>query len=488
MSTGMTPSLLGEGETIFEPASWLIKIDFINQFILNNNVLISILGDAGCGKTTFAHLLQEKLESSVCTEIITIQQKMDMGLILDELRYTLDLKEAKSLADIVLAVNQRQSKVLIVLDNAENLQESYLKELLDALKPQEGSGYLHLCLVSDFSLVQVTSRLAREEFKDMIHSIELQPLNESETKAYVLSQIDSTPNKINLSDELLKQFYQLTEGNIISINSQMISFFVDRVENQTALYKRYLPHAMISGLAVTLLGVVFFFVSQSSTNSLLPETLAQNSMDSIQLELPLNSEIPSYQVAAIHQPMEVISLQKAEIQLASVDDSAGLSATQGDDLVVMDKVVPIPNPQALIEEAPKTNEVADDEHVTLEKKPATIPGKEVGKAAPKKTSPALFKKSIKAKHASKPQTKSGYTIQLLASRDKNQLSQLAKRFSGIGQVKIQQFESQGVTWFILTKGDYTQRQQAKNAIQSLPKELSAFKPWVRTMNNLKSVG
>lgn len=458
MNSFINMSMADDVDALFEPASWLIKIDFINQFILNNNVLISVLGEAGSGKTTFARLLQDKLDPNVRSAIVSATPLFEPSLFLSQLCSMLDIESKLSIADIATEMCERKSRALIIVDNAEQLPEAFIKELLNALKQQEGSEFFHVCLLSSFSLVKVTSRLARELYQDMIHSIELQPLNQDETKVYVTACMASNDEfQVELTDEWIQEFYQLTEGNIARMNTHMMSFFTKKSAHTGFLHKRLLSYGAISALVLAAVGIGYYFLSSSSFN-----TLAQANIDSIQIELPLSSDIPNYQMASIHQQMEMVSLQKAEL-LVKNDDANGGSLDES--LVIMDKVVPIP--KVMVHSAPKKN-------IQKRAKASFAKVKHAGKVAKVKPVPIL--------HSGR------YTLQLMASREKNVLTHLARKYPASAHVKVRDFTHHGVHWYILTQGDYTQKPLALHALSTLPKSLAQFKPWVRSTDNLRDVG
>lgn len=461
-------SMAEEAEVLFEPASWLIKIDFINQFILNNNVLISVLGDTGSGKTTFATLLQQKLDHNIQPVMLTTTPLFDRQCFLDSLCDMLDLESGLSIADIAAQVNSRKTCTLVIIDDAEQLPETFVRELLDALQPQEGNGFFHACLFSDFSLVKMTSRLAREAYKDMIHSLELQPLNEDETKAYVLdcmSQLREEPLEIN--DAWFHQFYQMTEGNIVSINTQMMGFFSRKATTSSPWRKKLYPYGAMTLMAFAAVGVGYLLFSPPGTDSQ-ALTYAENAIDSTQIELPLTSDIPNYQIAAIHQPMQMVSLQKAEFLIQNEEDAGNTADSAVDEsLVLMDKVVSIP--KVILPSEQKRGGAAVVKHAAVHL-PEIVVKKTVAVSKP---------------HITIAPGK--YTIQLVASRNKQELVRLAKRYSS-SRLKVRRFNNQGITWYVLTQGDYVQQQLAKNAMTKLPGDLSQFKAWVRQTRDLKDVG
>lgn len=457
MNSFINMSMADDVDAIFEPASWLIKIDFINQFILNNNVLISVLGEVGCGKTTFAHMLQDKLDPNIQSALVSATPLFDPSFFLSQLCSKLDIESKLSIADIATEMGERKSRSLVIIDNAEQLPEAFIKELLNVLRQQEGNEFFHVCLLSDFSLVKVTSRLARELYQDMIHSIELRPFDEDETKEYVsVCMAANDEFQVDLTDEWIHEFYQLTKGNLTSMNTHMMSFFSKKPVRASFLQKNLVSYGAISALALAAVGIGYYFVSDSSETQSF-NTLAKTNIDSIQIELPLPSDIPNYQIASIRQPMEMVSLQKAELLIKNDDASDGSL----DDSLVMDKVSPIP--KVMVRPTLKKN----SQKVAVKTKPTA----RVAKIKPVST-----------------QRVGHYTLQLMASREKSVLTRLARKYPASAHIKVRSFTNHGAHWYVLTQGDYTQKPAALHALATLPKSLTQFKPWVRSTDNLIDVG
>lgn len=454
MKNGINPIGTHE-ESLCEPASWLIKIDFISQFIANNNVLISVLGEKGSGKSTFATKLKERLKPNVQSVLLKATSLFERNFFLDLLCAELQLPMGLSLSEISTKLNERKTLTLCIIDDAEHLPEEFLTELLNALKQQEGNGYFHICLFSDFSLVKMTSRLAREVYKDMIHSVELQPLTEEETNTYVMSCMPHLSEyDADMVEQWLHQFYLLTEGNITTIHAEITRFFHKKPTSVSLWSRTFFPYGAIPLLALTILGIGYILLSDSGVSQSVESDLVQNTIHSSQIALPLLSEIPDYQMAAVRQPIEKAFSPEAEV------------------LSQNEKAV---DEASVIEAAPMITQIALlPEMKTSTKK--SIPSK----LLPHKK-PMTMLSSIASSHPSKGQ----YTIQLLASRDKNHLKQIAKNFAGVSGIKVRSFNRNGSVWYVLTIGEYGQQQQAKNAIKTLPKHLAQYHPWVRQTLNLQ---
>lgn len=391
--------IVDEEPTLFEPASWLEKIHFINQFMLHNNVLISILGLEKCGKTTFARLMQTSAD--IHTVMVTVNATFSRSLFLEQLCSLLHLSLKTTFTEIMTALSEQKSQTLVIIDNAECLPESLIQEVLDTIKQQERDAYFHVCLVSDFSLVNMTSRLANEAYPNMIHSIELQPLTKGETRDLILEYF---PLK---NEAKIDAFFELTQGRISDIATHMRDFFSRKPGQVFVKLKLYAP--LLLALSVFIICLFYFLMA--------PEE--DNSVQSIPLELPIPSAIPAFNEGATFQAIEVVSLRKVELDGEPTDAP-----------VVIDKVLPVPKNVSVQKQAP----------------------------------------------IRKP-----YTLQLMASGSKVQLNRLAQQYTHESHLtfKVIHTKRQGTEWYVLTVGRYRTKEEAANAMSTLPIALARLKPWVR---------
>ena len=83
------------------------------------------------------------------------------------------------------------------------------------------------------------------------------------------------------------------------------------------------------------------------------------------------------------------------------------------------------------------------------------------------------------RHPAPIQMKSFYTIQIQSSKTDFSLAPLKRSFPGLDLNKLIHHDHQGVTWYALISGHYTNKGDALNGIQTLPKALLKEKPWVR---------
>ncbi|WP_350306649.1 SPOR domain-containing protein [Photorhabdus viridis] len=77
-----------------------------------------------------------------------------------------------------------------------------------------------------------------------------------------------------------------------------------------------------------------------------------------------------------------------------------------------------------------------------------------------------------------------YTLQLSSASRSDTLTAFAKK-NNLTHYKVYETKRNGKTWFILIHGDYSSVSEAKRAVSSLPAEIQAKKPWVRTMQQVQ---
>jgi len=439
----------------FKPLSWRKKIDFIKRLVTENNMLVSILGEEKSGKTTFGTMLRISLPSKMKGYMIAASSAFDKSIFIRELAVLLDMEGEESIARLFEKINSQKSSILVIVDDAQSLSECFIDELLAALKKQGPEGYVHVCLISDFSLVPTLNKFAKSAFKDMIHSIEMGPLTEPETAAYLTQSLTAKGYSSNkITDQLIKSFYQKTGGHFVHINRQLPTFFsgLDPKSQKVNFFfkmdRQTRQLAAITSILVAVVGVGYVFKTPVTEHSYATVEIPPAPIQQV-VEEKLTSAIPAYHVAAVRQVPIVTSLKSVTNENLTAEELA-LSET----VAVVDKVVVAP--------------------------------KILKNNLPSIAWPTTAKKKGPVKSAVKKDP--GYTIQLLASHRKKDL----QYFVHVHQIKTPSFiyktRVEGKDWYILTIGAFQERQQAQKAVAKLPKDIGQFKPWIRAISGIKEIG
>lgn len=435
-------------ETLFKPASWQTKIDFINHLVLFNNVLIAILAEKEGGKTSFVRFLQENLDSQIKYSLISAQAPCDQNSLIQNIADSFHLKyEANTpltMHSLIKQINERKAFVLLVIDNAQNLPEAWVKNVLEEIQNQKEQAYFHLCLISDFSVVAAYNNLAREDVKNTIHSIELGALNENETKTYALHKALMI-NKV-LSEEQLNHLYKMTGGCMAKINAHLASH---SITPGTKNYRSWIqPSAIAASLAFLAAGIAWLTWTNDSNVKSLETAIVEYK------PLPiLVSTMPNWQEG--RRELAYQELPKQQV-LAMLDEND----LRDENAILDDAIVVIP-----------TINIPKAVNVSEKNEPSFI------HPLTKKT-PAI---SSEGKHR-------GYTIQLLASHHISDVHKFIQQYELKGKCAIRQVTRENDSWYILTIGEYATSEQANIAVHDLSIKFSKVKPWVRLTANLKLIG
>ncbi|KTD48831.1 DamX-related protein [Legionella rubrilucens] len=479
-------------ETPFKPASWLAKIDFINHLVLFNNVLMAVLAEQGGGKSTFIQLLKANLDQGIKSHTMTAAAPFSADDFLAQMVEAFHLRDdvQPTLASVVEQINERKAHVLMIIDDAHHVPDEFLKEVLDSIKNQEGTAFFHLCIVCDYSLIGSLNRLDKDDYKNLIHTITPGSLSESETKTYLLSYLPS-PKRLEktMSSDRLKQFYQLTGGEIARINLEMHNFF-----SADALKDTHKPKSLAKRLTLTASLVIvglacnYIWQNQDALRRTLSFSFPEKPLASAQaikeqpvvsnllpIERPLVSEILPLNVAVTRQELQPPPLKRL-YEISNSDEEAN------DNLVVMDKVLVIPKSLARNTEPGQRQPAPTARHQEPAKPTTTAP---VLTKAPASSLPGIKEQ---AKAVATAANGGQFTIQLLAGRSPEDLKRFVHAHGIHDAVKVRKVSRNGRVWYVLTLGEYGQIEQAKAAMSHLPPAVIPFKPWIRSVSGLPVVG
>lgn len=191
------------------------------------------------------------------------------------------------------------------------------------------------------------------------------------------------------------------------------------------------------------------------------------------------SRIPGWLVSSVKQQVQPSPKRIIDVVLEEEND---------DSLVVRDRVVVIPKTL----HPTVTPEISDP--AALLSHPAVVPTTAQTHSAMILKALPVTKAAPKIAAATKPVTKikqaemvtKQFTIQLLASRKRDEVM----RFINHNKIeaKIRLTKRDGLDWYVLTIGEFNQREQAQAAIKNLPTELAQLKPWIRPVEQLKAIG
>ncbi|HAZ7573912.1 SPOR domain-containing protein [Legionella sp. PATHC032] len=461
--------------TLFKPGAWLAKIDFINHLILFNNVLITILSEKEGGKTCFNSLLKSNLNQQIKSVSFKAKPPFDSQDIINEFARQLHLNNKdNNIGSLAAQINERKAHVLLIIDDAHHLPENFIKEVMIIIKNQEDFGFFHVCLISDYSIVATLNNLAVEPFNNLIHTIELGTLSETETRTYVLQRAMAS-RLINrpLTDAQFKQFYHLTKGNLSKINASLESFLSrcsnEKRNNKAAILKKV---SLVASFAIVAGLSYFYFDNLYKVPDNAPKLP----------DLALVTTLPPIKELIKNTPV-----QQSASYIASWEDSSTRQLVH----------YGLPKKQTLddfMDEEDNLNTVAVvDKVVVIPKLKAKSISEQVGQAVVSQSKLPPVSHSLQTKLASEqPSIKKInsklFTIQLAASHKVEDINRFKNQNKWLSQAKIRHFTNAKGSWYILTVGEYENRNQALLNIKKLPGELAKLNPWIRSVEGLSNIG
>jgi DamX protein len=74
-------------------------------------------------------------------------------------------------------------------------------------------------------------------------------------------------------------------------------------------------------------------------------------------------------------------------------------------------------------------------------------------------------------------------VQLIAGNRERTVLNLIDQYESISGIRYTRTQRQGQDWFSGFYGDFTSREEARKAVETLPRELRDQSPWIRQMRD-----
>ncbi|WP_367605793.1 AAA family ATPase [Legionella sp. W05-934-2] len=482
-------------QSLLKPVSWLAQLDFVNHLLLFNNVMLVAFAEKQGGKSTYMQFLQQNLSDTFDTYTTQSKVPHDEGTIVAGLANHLNLVKPKqaTMADICHQVNERGHHTLLIIDDAHNLPQKQVEALLDIVKSQPQTPYFHVLLLADYTLLPLLNQLSSKDAEDAIHSIELGPFAKDEIKTYLYQKVTDERLRTKINAKTCDRFYQLTKGQIATMNHEMASFSSSVTANKGKLFNRVKQFSALA--AVLLLGFISIQLWQGfdlrQTLTLVKQTPTHPNIASKNASYPnlakaqvfedtsfpltsrLNKIKVPYQEPAVESHLAMVKME----QLAD-----GTKLTQPSTHML----------ESTLHAAIKAPSI--DEHTKFkpetESKPTLVVKAGVSQQPEKATvTQPIDSKLVSIQFAKAPPQKSKlppkYTIQLVATHQIKFLKALSVKFP-VTSLKIYTYpiKQNGEQWFILTAGQFTTWSEAHDALSKLPAEYQKFQPWIRPIDKV----
>lgn len=427
-----------------------MSINVILDYLQNKNSTLVLLGEIGIGKTTHLRILLRRgyqhfnfctLRAKPNTTFAEIEQKIQERWRLSKQ----PIEETIQSDEYIKRYIETDKHPVLIVDDAHRLQSQELDALLQ-LKHRVGLQSPHplgLVLASEPSIQTQLAELEQiNPAATQVYQINTRALNATQSENYINFRLEKAgvKNTDLFSPHEMQEFFTRSKGLPRVINKLARTTLVERCQKETTHTKSNnsfaaTPSMRLGLILVGLIGLAFVFA------------------------------------ALFKKPHENIEL--------------GINKDELKQEVIQSKII-TPDEQT-------KNLIAPSNHVQKTPKPYVAPlvlgplHLEAKTATNDKQTKVLDQSQPFAPDWLLSQKSGSYTIQIVASSNKNNLTAFAaKHFKG-KQTAYYQKTGQDKQWFILVYGIYPTREEALTAIEALPSNVKKNRPYPLQINKIQQV-
>ena len=503
----------------FFPAQRKPVLGQLHHLARYSQLLLVVTGPQGSGKTLLRQaLVASTNKQSVQSVVVSARGAGDAAGVLRQVAQALNIAEAETgaiLAQVVqLALTGQE--VYLLVDDAEQLDESALEALME-LAAGAPEGRPHVFLFGESSLIAQLEALSLEE--ERFHVIELQPYTEEETREYLDQRLEGAGRGIELfTAEQISDIHESSDGWPGNINQVARDAMIEAMIASRSAVKRpsmgfNMPkkHVLaISAVVVVAVAAAWLMPGRSKA-----PTTGAPANEQAQLPLgqgtpqPNSGGAPAVEFAGNSQPMPLPLVGNSQpVMRGPLAEAAG-GITEGDDGVPVEGSSATPPtvttiaPPAGIQAGPAPTPAAKP---TPAPAPAPAPT-QVATAKPVPTAPAVKPAPAPApakpaavataKPAEKPaaaakaaggtwyagQAPGNYVVQILGTSSEATAQNFVKEQGG--EYRYFKKVLNGKPLYVITYGNFANRDAAVTAIKALPAKVQAGKPWPRTVASVQ---
>ncbi|EJM84144.1 MULTISPECIES: AAA family ATPase [unclassified Pseudomonas] len=505
----------------FFPAQRKPVLGQLHHLARYSQLLLVVTGPQGSGKTLLRQaLVASTNKQSVQSVVVSARGAGDAAGVLRQVAQALNVAEAETgaiLAQVVqLALTGQE--VYLLVDDAEQLDESALEALME-LAAGAPEGRPHVFLFGESSLIAQLEALSLEE--ERFHVIELQPYTEEETREYLDQRLEGAGRGIELfTAEQISDIHESSDGWPGNINQVARDAMIEAMIASRSAVKRpsmgfNMPkkHVLaISAVVVVAVAAAWLMPGRSKA-----PTTGAPANEQAQLPLgqgtpqPNSGGAPAVEFAGNSQPMPLPLVGNSQpVMRGPLAEAAG-GITEGDDGVPVEgssatpptvttiappagiQAGPAPTPAAKPTPAPAPAPAPAPTQVATAKPVPTAPAVKPA-PAPAPAKPAAV---ATAKPAEKPaaaakaaggtwyagQAPGNYVVQILGTSSEATAQNFVKEQGG--EYRYFKKVLNGKPLYVITYGNFANRDAAVTAIKALPAKVQAGKPWPRTVASVQ---
>nr|WP_288910929.1 AAA family ATPase [uncultured Pseudomonas sp.] len=484
----------------FFPAQRKPVLGQLHHLARYSQLLLVVTGPQGSGKTLLRQaLVASTNKQSVQSVVVSARGAGDAAGVLRQVAQALNVAQAEvgAILDQIVQLALTGQEVYLLVDDAEQLDESALEALL-ALAAGAPEGRPHVFLFGESSLIADLEQLNLEQ--ERFHVIELAPYTEEETREYLAQRLEGAGRGIELfTADQISEIHESSDGWPGNINQVARDALIEVMIASRSAVKRpsmgfNMPkkHVLaISAVVVVAIAAAWLMPGRSKV----PTTGAPANE---QAQLPLgqdaaqpNGGAPEVEFAGNTQPMPLPLVGQSQPVMRSPLAEAAGGITEGDDGA--------PPPIDDTSDTPPTvTTSAPPAGVPAGPAPAPTPAPAPAPAPAAKPAPAPAQVAA-AKPAPAPATKpatqaaggnwyagqapGSYVVQILGTSSEASAQKFVKEQGG--EYRYFKKMLNGKPLYVITYGNFANRDAAVSAIKALPAKVQAGKPWPRTVASVQ---
>lgn len=501
----------------FFPAQRKPVLGQLHHLARYSQLMLVVTGPVGSGKTLLRQaLVASTNKQSVQSVVVSARGASDAASVLGQVAQTLEVPqpEMQAILNKVVQLALTGQEVYLLVDDAEQLDESALQALLE-LAAGLPEGRPHVFLFGEPSLIAGLDEIQIEE--ERFHVIELAPYSEEETREYLEQRLEGAGRGIEVfTREQLVDIHENSDGWPGNINQVARDTLIEAmIASRTTVKRPAMGFKMPKKHVLALSAVVVVAVGAAV---LMPKKSDKAPAEApvAQAQLPLgegkqgaeqaNSGNPAIEFSGQSQPMPLPLVGQSQpvmreplAEAAGMGDGdeggpAGNTALQPGNPPTVTTIAPpqgVPaGPAPSMAQATAPTQPA----ASASKPAASQPVKPVAPTKPAPTQVATAKPAAKA--AEKPaaggtgnsgwysgQKPGNYVVQILGTSSEASAQAFVKAQGG--DYRYFKKTLQGKPLYVVTYGNFANRDAAVAAIKNLPAKVQAGKPWPRTVASVQ---
>lgn len=515
-------------------------LDLLLHLSRYSNLLLTVTGQEGSGKTHLKNRMLKQLDSGVVVSHLTAENTVSAAQLLHLLSQNLNIEiPPKADFDFYITeirnfsslLNEEGGSCLIVIDNAELLEQDALNIILDLATTTSDSHRPHIAL---FGSPKLFDKLNQKEnitrFESVGHHLPLEAFNETETRAYLEHRCASVGiDQLPLNESQLLKVFRAAKGLPGLLNKALVDE-LKQSPNQPTLGKADKPKAPKNKLPAK--------VAAKKTKTQKTKGTKKDTKKSKTPVWPIfgAATLVALLVVGYIYKDQLMSSPSLDTSLISRSHEIGQEKLPWQPPAFNDKNLPptptpTPEPEPEPEDTTAENQInkTEEDKITLEEIEQPMADKTQAEPEPKVSAdasldlpddtpnvvtipkkvvePTKIQPSSPAKAAAKPPTKQvtwvdkgtrreatlmakpkeHFTLQMMGSLDEASVKSFIQAQT-VNPSGFSYFEGRykGQPWYVVVYGDYSDRDKALEAVQNLPESLRKQRPWARNFLSVQN--